>query len=308
MSATATRSHASSASSQPRKGHDAKGRRFTLANAGGPGNPYARQVAALRSALVHCVRVKDMEEIAMALLLQARTGGQGAIKLLFQYVLGKPTEAVDPDRLDIDQWQKLQESARPFKEMKTVLDGLPAQWACGLTNITWPCVLVTALKPLRDPPAAQEAPAAAEAAQAKASGPSEHPGKAASANGAKGAARPAQPSPNGGHSNPAPPAAPSPNGGNGGAQAAAPSPNGRNGGAQVAAPSPNGGNGAAKHRRPSPNGGNGAPPPVAPSPNGANGPWNDAAWRDWLASFDPASLYPPSPNGADGPHRPCGPG
>jgi hypothetical protein len=251
-----------------------------------------------------------MEEIAMALMLQARTGDQGAIKLLFQYVLGKPTEAVDPDWLDVDQWQKLQESARPFKEMKTVLDGLPAQWACGLTNITWPCVLVTALKPLRDPPPSQEeqGQAAAEAAPPKASGPSERQGKVPSANGAKGAARPAQPSPNGGHGNPPTPAAPSPNGGNRGARPAAPSPNGRNGGAQVAAPSPNGGNGAARRPRPSPNGGNGAPPPVAPSPNGGNGPWDDAAWRDWLASFDPARLYPPSPNGVDGPSRPRGSG
>src|SRR5262249_1587926 len=57
----------------------------------------------------------------------------------FQYVLGKPLPATDPDRLDVDEWQKLQEQARPPREMSEVMNGVPAQVASDVTRIAWPC-------------------------------------------------------------------------------------------------------------------------------------------------------------------------
>jgi hypothetical protein len=252
-----------------------------------------------------------MEEIAMALMLQARTGDQGAIKLLFQYVLGKPTEAVDPDRLDVDQWQKLQESARPFKEMKTVLDGLPAQWACGLTNITWPCVLATTLKPLRDPPPSQEAQG--QAADPPPMGDGSNGSSASvrpSTNGGNGAQAPRRaggtpasqrPSPNGRNDAPRQPQ-PSPNGKNGSMGQGGPSPNGGNGGvATAAAPSPNGANGAARASQPSAKRKNSPPTRIKPPPNGRNGGGPSSEWdRKMNKVMARGRAKRPSPNGCDG--------
>jgi hypothetical protein len=88
---------------QPTTERDAKGR-FTKGNPGGPGNPFARQVAKLRSALVNRVTEADMERIAEDLIVKARLGNMAAIKLLFLYVLGKPAATVNPDTLDIEEW------------------------------------------------------------------------------------------------------------------------------------------------------------------------------------------------------------
>jgi hypothetical protein len=87
----------------PAPGRDARGR-FAPGNPGGPGNPFARQVAKLRSALVNRVTEADMERIAEDLLVKARLGDLAAIKLLFLYVLGKPAATVNPDTLDIEEW------------------------------------------------------------------------------------------------------------------------------------------------------------------------------------------------------------
>jgi hypothetical protein len=134
MSATAT------ANGKERKnsGRDARGR-FTPGNTGGPGNPFARKVAELRKTLVNFVTEDDMKHIAFVLKERAMGGDLAAIKLLFEYILGKPTEGVDPDRLDLDEWQKLQETARPAEEVTTVMNRLPVNTLMDLTKIAWPC-------------------------------------------------------------------------------------------------------------------------------------------------------------------------
>jgi ABC-type Fe3+ transport system substrate-binding protein len=62
----------------------------------GPGNPYARQVASLRCALLAAVTEEDIQAVAQAMIAKAKEGNPAAAKLLFQYVLGKPSETVDP--------------------------------------------------------------------------------------------------------------------------------------------------------------------------------------------------------------------
>src|SRR5437588_7556061 len=78
---------------------DARGR-FAAGNGGGPGNPFARRVASLRTILLECVSEDDMRHIAGQLVVMAKSGDLAATKLLFQYVLGKPAATVDPDTLD----------------------------------------------------------------------------------------------------------------------------------------------------------------------------------------------------------------
>lgn len=83
-------------------GRDGSGR-FKAGNAGGPGNPFARRVAALRSALVNALADEDMQSLVRGLVEKAKTGDVAATKLLLAYTVGRPSEVVDPDRLEQDE-------------------------------------------------------------------------------------------------------------------------------------------------------------------------------------------------------------
>jgi hypothetical protein len=63
---------------------------------GGPGNPFAGQVAALRKALLASVTAQDMAEVTQALVRRAKEGHVTAAKLLLAYTLGKPAAPVGP--------------------------------------------------------------------------------------------------------------------------------------------------------------------------------------------------------------------
>jgi hypothetical protein len=91
-------------------GRDSRGR-FTKGNPGGAGNPFARRVAALRAVLLECVTDQDMEHVACELVVQAKMGNLAAIKLLLQYVVGKPAATVDPDTLDLKEFELYQQGA-----------------------------------------------------------------------------------------------------------------------------------------------------------------------------------------------------
>jgi hypothetical protein len=123
----------------PAGGRDSRGR-FTKGNRGGPGNPFARQTAGLRAALLAAVTEQDMQEVAAALLLRARLGNLVAIKLLFSYVIGRPVDPVDPDTLDRDEWRLFNQAPVPGEEVTAVLRGLPPDVACTLVRAAWPAV------------------------------------------------------------------------------------------------------------------------------------------------------------------------
>ena len=119
------------------KGRDARGR-FSKGNAGGPGNPFARYVAKLRASMICSVTAQEIIRMADVLKNKALSGDVVAIKLFFQYVLGKPAETVDPDRMAIDEWQKLKEVAVDSRDMEDVLQQCPAEVACELVKMQWP--------------------------------------------------------------------------------------------------------------------------------------------------------------------------
>src|SRR5207245_5032931 len=89
-------------------GRDGRGR-FTAGNRGGPGNPFARQVAELRCALLDEATTDDVRAIARHLIGRARGGDVPACKLLLAYLIGKPAAVVNPDDLD---WQEVQQRLR----------------------------------------------------------------------------------------------------------------------------------------------------------------------------------------------------
>lgn len=74
-------------------GRDDRGR-FTIGNAGGPGNPHASRVAQLRSILFDAVTADDLTQIASKLAEQAKEGDPRACQLLLSYLLGKPAQGV----------------------------------------------------------------------------------------------------------------------------------------------------------------------------------------------------------------------
>jgi hypothetical protein len=68
-------------------------------------------VAALRQRLLDRLTTQELDAILDTLLRLAREGDVAAAKLVFQYALGKPTEARDPDRLDADEVEAFRANA-----------------------------------------------------------------------------------------------------------------------------------------------------------------------------------------------------
>jgi hypothetical protein len=113
------------AASQANETRDAKGR-FTIGNPGGTGNPFARQVASLRQALINAITPEDIQTVAKALIQRAAEGNVQAAKLLLLYAIGKPQPAPEPDHMDADEWDVYRETA-PMKveSAAIVASGVP---------------------------------------------------------------------------------------------------------------------------------------------------------------------------------------
>lgn len=97
-------------------GRDQTGR-FTKGNPGGPGNPFARKVSMMRRVMLDAVSEKDLRAIVQTLVVKAKEGDTAAIKILFDRTIGKATQALDPDRLELEELElaKLVKYARPRK-------------------------------------------------------------------------------------------------------------------------------------------------------------------------------------------------
>src|SRR5947209_5063675 len=119
----------------------APGGRFAKGNPGGPGNPFARQTAALRQAFLDAVTPEDMQEIARRLIMEARLGNMTAAKLVLSYVLGKPPAAQNPDTLDQEECQQYQQGPTNQDMEQAVQDKVPAELAAvvfrGLAQAKW---------------------------------------------------------------------------------------------------------------------------------------------------------------------------
>src|SRR5258708_16801755 len=85
---------------EPNSERDKRGR-FAKGCQGGPGNPFNRRVGELRRLLVERVSDDDLGAIVDKLVEKAREGDLAAARLVLSYTVGKPTAAVDPDRLDV---------------------------------------------------------------------------------------------------------------------------------------------------------------------------------------------------------------
>tara|TARA_R110002111_G_scaffold189680_3_gene254956 strand:+ start:142 stop:468 length:327 start_codon:yes stop_codon:yes gene_type:complete len=80
-------------------GRDERGR-FASGNPGGPGNPHARQVNKLRTAMLNSVTEDDLKKVVKKLVNLAIDGNVPAAKEVLDRCLGKPVEADLIERLD----------------------------------------------------------------------------------------------------------------------------------------------------------------------------------------------------------------
>src|SRR5437868_1860698 len=97
-------------------GHEPNGR-GPKGNRGGPGNPFARQVAALRQVILNRLTEEDLLAITEALLAKAKQGSVAAAKLLLAYGIGKPASAPDPDRLDGQELKHFKEQVEVVNDV-----------------------------------------------------------------------------------------------------------------------------------------------------------------------------------------------
>ena len=70
-----------------------------------PANGFGRRAARLHEAIQEAVSIDDVKAITHKMIERARNGSEGAAKLVYQYAVGKPTLAGDPDRVDHDEWK-----------------------------------------------------------------------------------------------------------------------------------------------------------------------------------------------------------
>lgn len=68
---------------------------FQKGNPGGPGNPFTRQVAIYRRALLEAISEKDIQAIMRVLIRKAKAGDIIAAKEVLDRAVGKPMQAVD---------------------------------------------------------------------------------------------------------------------------------------------------------------------------------------------------------------------
>ena len=118
----------------PPAGRDARGR-FVPGNPGGPGNPFARQVAQIRREILANLTSQDIYYIVETFKLKAIRGDLGAAKFLFQYAVGKPGDTVNPDTLDIEEFQQIYEPRKDIMRVANeVASMLPPAVCSGLVR------------------------------------------------------------------------------------------------------------------------------------------------------------------------------
>ncbi|MGH9811126.1 MAG: hypothetical protein ACRD9W_28430, partial [Terriglobia bacterium] len=140
---------------------------FTAGNQFSRGNPFARKVAAFRAALMEAVTEQDIHDIAGKLRDDAKAGDKAATKLLFQYVIGKPQPAVDPDTLDAQEMRTFAANTLPPEAIEQMQQAVPLGWLTQIWPIFVACMEKQCAQHLGDRFAAHDAREERRAARAR---------------------------------------------------------------------------------------------------------------------------------------------
>jgi hypothetical protein len=115
--------------------------RYRKGNKGGPGNPFARQVALLRKAALEAVSEEDIRGIMHALKEKALAGDIAAAKLVLAYGAGKPTPSPDPDTLDQHEFRThLNNNLCSAEGIVGIIQGLPLDLVLKLVRAVLPAL------------------------------------------------------------------------------------------------------------------------------------------------------------------------
>ncbi len=129
-----TNGHANDTAADDRK--PAEGRapdgRFTVGNAGGPGNPFARRTAMMRKAISEAVTPEEMAAVARVMLDRALAGDVAAARWLAGYNAGRHMHGADPDTLDAHELRVRREGVATVEDMKALFERMPASVMCEL--------------------------------------------------------------------------------------------------------------------------------------------------------------------------------
>lgn len=118
-------------------GRDDRGR-FAAGNKGGPGNPFARKVAGLRSAVLDALSPDDLKEIIRRMIEAAKEGDVAAARIVLAYTVGKPAATVDPDAVDVGEWQLWQQMAVNVQVLTGLLQAVHVPLACKVSRASVP--------------------------------------------------------------------------------------------------------------------------------------------------------------------------
>ena len=99
--------------------------RFAPGNKGGPVNPFARRLGMLRCALVRRIKPEAVEAIADVLIDRAKAGDVAATRLVLSYGIGKPIDAVNPDLLDLEEWDIYRRGPVSLDDLRGIVEGIP---------------------------------------------------------------------------------------------------------------------------------------------------------------------------------------
>jgi hypothetical protein len=84
-------------------------------------------VATLRKAFLEAIGADKMRRLAEALFQQALCGDTAAAALLLKYLLGRPAEAADPDRLDLEEFCLGDALPSRHEVMRLLTDAIPPE-------------------------------------------------------------------------------------------------------------------------------------------------------------------------------------
>jgi hypothetical protein len=108
-------------------------------------------VAALRKAFLDTASDERMQQLADKLLQQALAGDVAAAKLFLAYVLGKPSGQIDPDRVDLDEFELLASRPSEPEVLRAIVYDMEPVHACALVQqLQWNMTVKRAKEEIRE--------------------------------------------------------------------------------------------------------------------------------------------------------------
>src|SRR2546427_12944541 len=94
----------------------------------------------MRRAMLDAMSEDAMADAARIIQQKVREGDLAAIKLMYAYGIGKPTPAVNPDRVDVEEMQLHQQGSASPASLKAIVDNMPVATALTLGRALLPAL------------------------------------------------------------------------------------------------------------------------------------------------------------------------